>query len=405
MLRSLFITIALVLFSFATTTVTRTQGGQTSTLEHFAPSPTETVLHAFLLCCGDGIHPQGGLIEDQNGDLFGTTIDKGTCCGTVYELIPRVSGYKRQNVYAFTSSADGSAPHGTLVAANGALFGVTQIGGSKGFGTIYELVLTGAGVRHIILHDFQGPPDAQTPFSGLVYDGAGSFYGVGDGGKNFGAVYKLTLEASSPRESVVYRFQSQTDGENPIGRLVVDGAGRLYGVTIRGGKTGNGTVYRIGGPHEHRVLYDFEGGTDGSEPTAGLLVGNDGALYGTTYGGGVYSRGTVFKLASTAHGYAETKVYDFGPAPDGANPVAGLVVDASGDFFGTTSAGGAKNFGTVFELIPTPSGYVESILHSFDGVPDGRRPITELMLDAQGNIYGTTTFGGKGWGTVFKVTL
>ena len=197
--------------------------------------------------------------------------------------------------------------------------------------------------------------------------------------------------------------------------MIADANGDLFGTTYRGGANGDGTVFELvktGSGYTEEVLYSFSGGTtDGFNPEAGLVADANGDLFGTTYRGGANGVGTVFELVKTGSGYTEEVLYNFsgstngGANPDsGANPEAGLIADANGDLFGTTTAGGANGVGTVFELVKTGSGYTEKVLSSFSG-GDGADPVAGLIADANGDLFGTTTAGGaNGVGTVFEIT-
>ena len=217
----------------------------------------------------------------------------------------------------------------------------------------------------------------------------------------------LVATVQAQTETVLYSFSGGTDGRTPTG-LLVDAKGNLYGMTQAGGAFGLGTVFELTLAGRQLVLHSFAGGSDGASPSfrASLVLDAAGNLYGTTSAGGAFKLGTVFEI--TASGSAKV-LYSFKGGVDGSNPQAGLVQDASGNFFGTTSAGGAFGAGTVFELDNTGG---EKVLYSFAGGADGGAPAAALVLDAQGNLLGTTTVGGgfhvhcpvKGCGTVFKVT-
>lgn len=252
-----------------------------------------------------------------------------------------------------------------------------------------------------ILYSFGSQPgDAIYPFAGLVHDRQGNIYGTTfyGGAHDQGAVFKLTPGGA---ETVLYSFGSQSgDGIGPSG-LILDKDGNLYGTTDAGGAHSLGTVFKLVPNGTETVLYSFGNQTgDGAYPAAGLLLDKQRNLYGTTVWGGSYDLGTVFKLAPEG---AETLLYSFGSQPaDGANPLAGLVLDKHGNLYGTTNVGGAYEQGTVFKL--TPNG-TEAVLHSFGSQPgDGGYPSAGLAFDKQGNLYGTTVSGGaQVGGTVFKV--
>ena len=208
---------------------------------------------------------------------------------------------------------------------------------------------------------------------------------------------------------VLYRLPG---GSGP-GTLIMDAAGNLYGTTWMGGAyytcapggppTGCGTVFELtpqaDGSWVEKVLHSFGNGADGAYPDAGLILDAAGNLYGTTEsGGGPGNYGTVFELARThanAVGWTEKVLHSFGNGTDGSDPYAGLIIDAAGNLYGTTINGGTYGYGTVFELTPTGGGWTEQVLHSFnnDGT-DGANPIEGVIIDAAGNLYGTTENGG-----------
>ena len=349
----------------------------------------ETVLYSFTGTNGDGAQPTAGLIMDSAGNLYGTTQFGGvtSCfsdrippgCGTVFKLDP--SGNETV-LHSFTgTNGDGANPAASLIMDSaGNLYGTTQ-------------------------------------FGGVTSCSSGSFVPPG-----CGTVFKLD---PSGHETVLYSFTlTNGDGANPAASLIMDSAGNLYGTTQLGGITsgncpnsgtnttapppvGCGTVFKLD-PSEHEtVLYSFTlTNGDGAQPVAGLIMDSAGNLYGTTPFGGVTSSsscsgpppagcGTVFKLDPSGH---ETLLHSFtGTNGDGAQPVAGLIMDSAGNLYGTVAA----SAGTVFRL--EPSGH-ETVLHSFTGSPDGEDPVAGVIMDSAGNLYGTTYGGGSaGDGTVFRL--
>ena len=196
----------------------------------------------------------------------------------------------------------------------------------------------------------------------------------------------------------MYSFAGGIDGVWPQAGLVLDATGNLYGTTVNGGASGSGTVFKITPAGVESVVYSFAGGTDGAAPLAGLVLDASGNLYGTTSVGGASCLGTEFKITPAG---VESVVHSFAGGTDGAAPQAGLVLDATGNLYGTTANGGASGNGTVFKI--TPAGG-ESVVHSFAGGTDGVWPQAGLVLDATGNLYGTTYQGGaSNFGTVFRI--
>src|SRR5271157_5652562 len=264
-----------------------------------------------------------------------------------------------------------------------------------------------------VLHSFPGSPDGANPYAGLVRDAQGNLYGttVNGGAQAKGTVFKVDATGN---ETVLYSFTGAGgDGASPTGLLVRDAQGNLYGTTVFGGASGKGTVFKVDATGNETVLYSFTGaGGDGANPEAGVVQDAQGNLYGTTAYGGAgncsngsfYGCGAVFKVDTTGN---ETVLYSFtGTGGDGAEP-AGLVRDGQGNRYGTTSAGGdlacraPAGCGTVFKVDTTGN---ETVLSSFTGTGGGGAEPAGLVRDAQGNLYGTTVFGGAyGNGTVFKV--
>jgi uncharacterized repeat protein (TIGR03803 family) len=279
-----------------------------------------------------------------------------------------------------------------------------------------------------VLYAFRGGRDGSNPAAGLIADASGALYGTTQfgghgcpGNLGCGAIFKLTPTGSGYNERILYRFRGGSDGVQPVGALVTDGSGALYGTTTAGGGSTNctpgcGTVFKLiphGTRYAESVIYAFQGGpSEGSGPDSTLVVDAKGALYGTTTAGGRFYNGTVFEMTPTRSGYTERILYEFrGGASDGAHPEAGVIRDAVGGLYGTTFyGGGSPGLGTVFKLTPTGAGrYRETILHFFQGT-DGEWPIGGLAADGGGALYGATPSGGDVrchlafCGTVFKLT-
>lgn len=218
----------------------------------------------------------------------------------------------------------------------------------------------------------------------------------------------VVCPASAQTEQKLYDFCSRpgcTDGEYPNGKLIRGAGGILAGTTTSGGAHGQGTVFWINASGVEKVLYSFcaqQSCADGAQPFDGLIADKSGNLYGTTYSGGAHGLGTVFKINKSG---SESVLYSFCGVvgcPDGANPYAGLIMDTAGNLYGTTLGGGANNNGTVFELSTTGS---EIVLHAFQNTPDFATPYGGLVMDSQGNVYGTTWFGGaNNAGGVYEVS-
>ena len=265
-----------------------------------------------------------------------------------------------------------------------------------------------------VLYSFTG---IRGPEASLIADSAGNLYGTVDTGGtyNHGAVFELVNSSGSYTPKVLYSFAgAPNDGAGPEG-IVADSAGNIYGVTGVGGGSSNcpggcGTVFELvnsAGTYTERVLQSFgESSGDGEVPIGGLIIDAAGNLFGTTSVGGTstcnygsagnYGCGAVFELVNSAGGYTEKLLYSFTAGNDGHSPSGSLMMDASGNLYGTTVVGGtAGGWGTVFELVSTSGSYTEKVLYSFAGPPnDGRGPSGGLMADSAGNLYGTTIYGG-----------
>ena len=303
---------------------------------------------------------------------------------------------KITTLHTFTGGSDGGSPYASVIQdAQGNLYGATFAGGAANLGAVLKISKAG---KETVLYSFTGNPDAEHPTSALLRDSAGNLYGAGyEGGANgFGAIFKIS---KAGKETVLYSFGASPDGQYPGSSLIQDAAGNLYGVTGYGGKSGNGTVFKISKSGKETILHSFTG-KDGQYPFCTLLRDSAGDLYGTTSAGGTSGVGTVFKL-SKGH---LTVLHNFADGADGANPYAGLVQDSKGNLYGTTYNGGAGcqgyDCGTVFKI--TPKGK-ESVLYAFT-LADGHYPDFGTLVLAAGNLYGTAYAGGPSeLGVVFKV--
>jgi uncharacterized repeat protein (TIGR03803 family) len=364
---------------------------------------TFTVLYTFTNEA-QGWQPEAAPILDAAGNLYGTTLFGGTAggFGTVFEL--DTSGNETV-LYSFSGEPDGEDPNGGLARDRaGNLYGNTLYGGTAGgYGTVFKLDHAG---KLTLLHSFASNPDGADPHGSLIGDPRGNGYGAtqyGGTAGGYGTVFKVDAQG---KQSVLYSFAGTPDGEDPEAGLVRDAADNLYGTTVYGGTAGGfGTVFKLDKTGKLTLLHSFAGTPDGEDPYAGLTGDSAGNGYGTTkYGGAAGGFGTVFKLDSTGK---LTLLHSFAGTPDGENPVSGLVVDPAGNIYGTTYYGGTFGYGTVFEIDTTGK---LTILHNFNASPDGANPIGGLTRDAAGNLYGTTSDGGDlscgffGCGVVFKVT-
>jgi uncharacterized repeat protein (TIGR03803 family) len=282
---------------------------------------------------------------------------------------------------------------------------------------------TGAFAKEKVLYNFSfNGTDGYQPISGLIADSSGNLYGTTYQGGNSsnctngcGTVYELKHEANGTwSEKVLHNFtNSGGDGYSPWASLVMDPEGNLYGTAGGGGAYDYGIVFELkrkpGGTWKEKILHNFNfNGTDGVGPTVGLALDAAGNLYGTTQGGGANVEGAVYELSPTAHGlWTETILHSFNnDGTDGFAPYSTVILDASGNVYGTTSEGGPYNQGTVYELSPSGGGaWTETILYSFSyNYPSGEVP-NSILFDASGNLYGTTASGTYPFdGTVFELS-
>ena len=244
-------------------------------------------------------------------------------------------------------------------------------------------------------------------FGALVFDRAGNMYDTtAVGGNGNGVVYEMTHSGSGWTEQPLYAFTGTPDGATPYAGLVLDSAGNLYGTTTAGGLFGQGTVFELspsGSGWTEQVLYNFQGGSDGSFPTGGLIFDQSGNLYGSTNEGGSGGGGTVFELTPSGGGWTYNLLYSF-TGNTGCGPFANLGLDGAGNVYGTTLCDGANNAGNVFELTPSGGGWTYSSLHDFTNGSDGGYPYSNVTFDAAGNLYGTASRGGRGVGLVWEIT-
>jgi len=326
-------------------------------------------------------------------------------------------------------------PMGNLVRdAAGNLYGTTFEGagtgcGGSGCGAVWKLVPSPDGTwMGSTLYVFKGP-DGANPAAGLIFDAAGNLYGTTSAGGTStacgpggcGVVFKLTPNTDGTwSESVLHNFIG-ADGGEPQAGLIFDAAGSLYGTAQSFGPTYNcGVAFKLtqspDGTWTESVLHNFSCGPDGGDSDAGVVFDAAGNLYGTTINGGAYGAGVVFKLAPNPdETWTESVLYSFSYGLGGSFPYhATLIIDAAGNLYGTTPSGGgssctAPGFGSgcgvVFKLAPNLDGiWTESVLHTFIGGAEGAVPDAGVVFDAAGNLYGTTLYGGADFGVVFKLT-
>jgi uncharacterized repeat protein (TIGR03803 family) len=399
---------------------------------------TGKVLHSFS--GSDGYSPEGNMVLDSAGNLYGTTYNGGSnsgfycysTCGVAFELSPSSDGTWTETVlYNFcslTNCVDGALPNGGLVLDSvGNLYGTTLGGGLQnnclyeaGCGVVFELSPQPDGTwTETVLYSFTGGADGENPAAGLIFDNQGNLYGVtgysGPDGTLPGIVFELSPTSGFWAETVLYSFTSAESGHAPESALIFDPEGNLYGTTTDGGDLdkcngGCGVVFQLkpssSGPWMETVLHAFDG-SDGYYPVAGLSIDSAGNLFGTTEYGGNHACpkvdcGVVFELVS-AEAWHENVIYSFSGG-DGENPWANLTFGPGREIlYGTTIGGGATGRGTVFALIPqTGGGWSEKempLVTKFGRYPEGG-----LTLGLSGQLFGSSSGGGSGQGgTVFEI--
>jgi uncharacterized repeat protein (TIGR03803 family) len=370
-----------------------------------ATTYTAFVLHSFGVTPGDGQNPAAPLISDSNGNLYSTTPSGGASgFGTVFELVNSSGTYTEKVLYSFSGGADGGSPSGGLVMdAAGNLYGTTLGGGASGLGTVFELVSSSGTYTETVLHSFVGGSDGQVPNGGLVRDASGNLYGVtvNRQASDNGAVFELVNSSGTYTEKVVYNFTGGSNG-GPIGPLAIDASGNLYGAAQASpGRFGTPPfVFKLvnsAGAFSEKILYAFN--TSSIPINGGLLLDASGNVYGTTGGDGAFNFGSVFKLVNSSGNYTETNLYNFTGGADGGGPNGGLIKDAAGNLYGT-------NASVAFELVNSSGAYTITILHTFlfGCTNDGSNPQAGLLMGPSGQLYGTTAGGGaNSSGTVFEL--
>lgn len=316
-------------------------------------------------------------------------------------------------IYSFAGDEDGEyIDSDVAIDASGNLYGTSILGGEFGGGTVWQLSPVGGSWVHTVLYSFTGSADGGEPYKGVTLDSAGDLYGTAvTGGSGSceggcGVTYKLTNSGGNWTQTVIHAFNG-LDGSGPGSRVTLDDQGNVYGMTPTGGAFGLGTIYRLhpraDGGWSFRVIHDFSGGADGSSGSAGKMVFRDGHLYGAATTGGL-GYGTIFELSQAANGkWRFRTLYSFQGAPDGSFPYGALLFD-QGKIYGTTYYGGTNGIGSVYELTRNEgSNWTERIIYSFAAGQDGNSSISNLVSDPAGNLYGTTSEGGLGSGTIFEL--
>ncbi|MGH9498568.1 MAG: choice-of-anchor tandem repeat GloVer-containing protein [Terriglobales bacterium] len=373
-------------------------------LAGLSSAQTYTVLYQFRAGL-DGTYPVSGVtLDTQRRALYGTTENDGQfATGTVFKF----DKHGESVLHSFTGeTGDGQYPYGNgnlIVDAAGNLLGATEEGGIYGgkcglfgCGVVFKVDPSG---NETVLYQFQGAPNGRSPQGPLAVDASGNLYGMtlGGGQSGLGTVFKLD---PSGNETILYSFTfSSGDVFEPYSGFVRDRSGNIYGCTYGGGDTGLGGIFKIDPAGNESVLHSFGDGEDGITPCSNLTLDAKGNLYGMTNAGGTNFEGIVFKITPAGK---ETVLYNLGAnSEDAQSPwFSGVVLDPSGVLYGVTTAGGAFGLGAVFKL---DSAGHESVIHSFNGA-DGKVPYGTLTRDPQGNLYGTTSQGGAyGGGVIFRI--
>jgi uncharacterized repeat protein (TIGR03803 family) len=355
--------------------------------------------------------PAGGVIFDAAGNLYGTTVYGGSAgnAGAVFSYSPVSDSVSI--AFAFDGN-NGSEPGGALTLdGNGNVYGIAQGGGEAGCGVLFEIPAEGSESTFLNF----GSTNVCNPNGGVELNSQGDFYGISEfqGTSGAGQIYQISPSGAF---ASLYNFMNSPDGALPMATPLLSNAGNFFGTTAFGGvdacsalQEGCGVVYEYSSLSES-ILYSFTNyGTDGSFPMGSLVMDAKGNLYGTTYAGGLADLGIVFALSPPAkqgEGWKRTTLHQFSGGSDGAHPGGGLVMDSQGNIYGTTYQGiGKTKYGTVFKFSTTPPRQFTT-LYTFAGPPnEGAYPAGVLALDAQGNLYGITQGGGNSnLGTLYKLS-
>jgi uncharacterized repeat protein (TIGR03803 family) len=388
-----------------------------------AQAQTFSVIHNFS-GGQDGATPMAGLTMDRAGNLYGTANYGGNAggncgldgCGAVFRLSNRNSSWLLTPLYDFAGGNDGANPQAAsvVVGSDGSIFSTTFLGGTgcngSGCGTVFNLQPPASACKtalcpwtETVLHRFTGP-DGSGPVGTMVFDPSGNLYGVTllgglDGG---GTVYQLT--ANNWTENILFHPYGY-----PGSGITPDHAGNFYGSTFAGGNN-FGSIYELtpnGSGWTGNNIYVFADGSDGAYPKAGVIFDPAGNLYGATSNGGSGKGGTVFQLTPSNGSWIYSTLYSFSGPNNGhavVGPAGNLVMDAASNLYGTTVVDGVNGYGAVFKLTPANGGWTYTSLHDFTNGSDGSYPYSNLVFDTAGNLYGTASAGGaNGLGVVFKI--
>jgi uncharacterized repeat protein (TIGR03803 family) len=380
---------------------------------------TEHILHSFTGSRGDGSGPQGLVLVDQAGNVYGSTPyganRGGICaalggCGMVFRAVNRNGAFVYNPLYLFHGN-DGAQPYaGVVVGPNGVVYGTTLSGGGtgcggNGCGVVFKLTPASMFCRmafcswdETVIYNPSGSGPSGF-FSTVMVDNAGNLYGESFSGGSFGSgtVYKLSPSGGGNyTETTLYSFTGGADGGKPMSEVAIDAAGNIYGTAAFGGADGNGTVFKLvrsAGGYTFQLLYSFTGGADGAVPQGNVVLDRAGNLYGASGEGG-----GIFQITpSGTYTLIDTQAQSL-QAP--------ISIDAAGNLYGTTYGGGERGDGSMFKDTYSGGGWTHNVILSFDGA-NGGLPLSDVGFDASGNMYVTSTAGGQGGqgqGTLVQVT-
>ena len=405
----------------------------------FKISSTGTFSVLRSLVSANGIGPYGSLLQGTDGNFYGMASGGGANAGgTIFKI---TTGGTLTVLRSLLSTNDGSSPRGSLAkGTDGNYYGMTYIGGSNFFGTLFKITAAGT---FTVLSNFNGAAQGNAPYESLLKGNDSAYYGTASTGGvyNYGTIFKIcdgtvsvlrsfnrTVDGAAPKGSlikgtdnnfygttsdggassggtifkittggtytVLKNLSSAVDGSIPLGSLVQAIDGNLYGTTSAGGTGGAGTIFKITTAGVYTVLRNLVSTTDGANPQGSLVQGTDGSLYGMTY-----SNGRIFKITTAG---VFTALHTLASATEGSYPAGSLVLSTDGKFYGTTSGGGTSNAGTIFKV--TTTGTV-TVMRQLIAATDGSVPKGNLLIGNDGNFYGTTSTGGtNNVGTIFKIT-
>jgi uncharacterized repeat protein (TIGR03803 family) len=356
-------------------------------------------------------------VSIRAGVLYGTGTAGGNGNGTVYQAMKSGNNWFTLPISYLPNGGSGGHESSVVFGPDGHPYGTTVSGGQSGAGLVYDLIVPITICKTVScfwkendVYLFGPPPDGNYPGNGdLVWDQDGNIYGTTlQGGANGrGTVFELTYSGNSWTERVIYSFSGAPDGFLPDSGLFIDKNGNLFGTTISGGADNLGTVYeltydsKLGWTEKFR--YSFQNGTDGSVPFGGLVSDSAGNLYGASSDGGINGGGTIFELSPSGNSWTFTTIYSLSGAPgQDCGPAADLTFDDKGNLYGATYCDGAYSAGNVFRLTPGNS-WTYTSLYDFTGGADGKFPISNVSIDGSGNLYGTTSAGGSGFGVIWMI--